>query len=152
MDEPRFEFLYEISAELDASHTIGDTPQGKRQITVFRSGRFEGPKLKGEVLPGGGDWLLLRPDGAGELNVRATLQTDDDALIYLTYSGIFDAPPEVFARIVQGQQVPRDQYYWYTVPFFQTSAEKYAWLNKVIAIGVGYAIPGGIKHRVFALI
>jgi hypothetical protein len=43
--------------------------------------RFSGPKLNGIIPPGGDDWLLRRPEGAASLDVRVTLQTDDDALI-----------------------------------------------------------------------
>ena len=81
------EFLYEISAYLESPIAIGENPHGNRQIVPVTGGSFEGPRLKGKVLPGGGDWLLVRPDGVGELDVRATLQTDDGAFIYVTYRG-----------------------------------------------------------------
>ena len=62
MDEPRFEHLYDMTVDLEPPQMIGGTPQGNRQIFYVRSGTFEGPRLKGELLPGGGDWFLLRPD------------------------------------------------------------------------------------------
>ncbi len=76
-------FLMDI--ELDV-----DTPQslGSRQIYPITGGTFEGPRLRGTALRGGGDWFIRRPDGAIELDVRVTLQTDDDELIYLTYRGL----------------------------------------------------------------
>jgi hypothetical protein len=86
-NEPQLEFLYEISAYLESPIAIGENPHGNRQIVPVTGGSFEGPRLKGKVLPGGGDWLLVRPDGVGELDVRATLQTDDGAFIYVTYRG-----------------------------------------------------------------
>src|SRR3989304_8419978 len=56
MDEPRFQHLYDMRVELEPPQIIGQTPQGNRQIFYVRSGTFEGPRLKGELLPGGGDW------------------------------------------------------------------------------------------------
>ena len=40
------------------------TPIGERRIAKVTGGSFAGPELKGTILPGGGDWLLLRADGA----------------------------------------------------------------------------------------
>ncbi len=151
MDEPRFEPLYDMRAELEPPLMIGQTPQGNRQLFYYRSGTFEGPRMKGELLPGGGDWFLLRPDNVGELDVRATLKTDDGALIYVTYRGIFSASQESWEKIARGEPVDRDQYYFYTSPTFQTSAPDYLWLNRILAVGMGTAVPGGVAYRVFAL-
>ncbi len=151
MDEPRFEHLYDMTVQLEPPQMIGQTPQGNRQIFSVRSGTFEGPRLRGELLPSGGDWFLLRPDSVGELDVRATLKTHDGALIYATYRGIFSASQEAWARLYQGETVDRDQYYFYTAPIFQTSASEYLWLNRILAVGVGTAVPGGVSYRVFAL-
>ena len=151
MDDPRFEPLFDMRVELEPPQMIGQTPQGNRQIFYVRSGTFEGPRMKGEVLPGGGDWFLLRPDNVGELDVRGTLQTPDDALIYATYRGIFSASQEAWEKIYKGEPVDRDQYYFYTAPMFQTSAPAYLWLNRTLAVGIGSPVPGGVSYRVFAL-
>ena len=152
MDEPRFEPLFDMRVELEPPQMIGQTPQGNRQIFYVRSGTFEGPRLKGELLPGGGDWFLLRPDNVGELDVRATLKTDDGALIFATYRGIFSASGESWEKIYKGEPVDRDQYYFYTAPIFQTSAPDYLWLNRLLAIGIGSPVRGGVSYRFFALV
>ncbi len=152
MDEPRFELLYEMKVDLEPPQIIGQTPQGNRQILYVRSGTFEGPRMRGELLPGGGDWFLLRPDNVGELDVRATLKTHDGALIYTTYRGILSASQEDWAKIYKGEPPDRDQYYFYTAPIFQTSAPDYLWLNRILAVGIGSAVPGGVSYRVFALV
>ena len=152
MDEPRLELLYEMTVQLEPAQVIGQTPQGVRQIIYVRSGTFQGPRMKGEVLPGGGDWFLIRPDGVGELDVRATLRTDDGALVYTHYRGLIVASAEVWQKIMSGQEVPRDQYYFYTAPMFQTGAPQYDWLNRTMAVGYGYVRPGGVSYRVFALV
>jgi hypothetical protein len=56
----RSEFLLQIIGELDAPQNVGEAPLGMRRILYFKQGSFVGPKLKGEVLAGGGDWVLAR--------------------------------------------------------------------------------------------
>ena len=67
---------------------IGAVPHGTRVTAPIAEGRFEGPRLRGRVLPGGGDWTLLRGDGVLELDLRITLETDDRALIHMTSFGL----------------------------------------------------------------
>ena len=63
------EFLFTIALEVEVSN-LGDTPYGSRRIFRFDTGSFEGPKLKGTVLPGGGGWSLLRRDDVLEFETR----------------------------------------------------------------------------------
>ena len=97
-NEPRLKLLYTITAELGAPIAVGENPHGNRQIVPVTGGSFEGPHLKGTVLSGGGDWVVVRPDGVAELDVRQTLQTDDGALVYVTYRGYLSRFLEVVPR------------------------------------------------------
>src|SRR3990167_9281909 len=135
MTDLKAEFLFEVSVDLEPPQDIGATPHGLRRIYYVKGGTFEGPKVKGQVLLGGGDWLLLRPDGAGELDVRGTLRTDDGHLIYSYYRGILHTSPEVFRRAVAGETVDPSEYYFRTAPFYETGSDKYGWLNRVVAVG-----------------
>jgi len=130
------ELLFTIHAQVELPQQIGATPQGNRQIFYAKGGTFEGPKLKGKALAGGGDWLLVRPDGIAEVDVRATLQTDDGALIYTRYKGLIDSTTGYFR----------------TTPRFETAAEKYSWLNKIIAVGVGRSEGGQVVYDVFQIL
>ncbi|MDO8617036.1 MAG: DUF3237 domain-containing protein [Dehalococcoidia bacterium] len=152
MQQPRLETLYDMHVDLEPPQVIGQTPQGMRQVFIVRGGTFQGPRLKGEVLPGGGDWALIRPDGALQLDVRATLRTHDGALIYASYGGLIVASQEVYARIFRGEDVPLSEYYFYTNPVFQTGAPQYDWLNRTLAIGRGKVAPGAVEYRVWAIV
>jgi hypothetical protein len=66
---------------------------------LITDGSFEGPRLHGKVLPGGGDWTLLRGDGVLELDSRVTLEPDDGALIHVTSFGLRHGPPDVIAAL-----------------------------------------------------
>jgi len=149
--EPKLELLYDMHADLDAPQIVGQTPVGMRQIFVVKGGTVEGPRIKGELLPGGGDWALMRQDGAVQLDVRATIKTEDGALIYGYYSGLIIASMAQFGRIAGGEEVPLDEYYFYTNPMFQTGSPQYAWLNQVVAIGRGKALRGAVEYRVWAV-
>ncbi len=149
--EPQLEHLFDMHFDLETPQVIGAAPAGQRQIFIVKGGTFEGPRIKGTALPGGGDWALMRTDGAVQLDVRATLETDDGALIYTTYSGLIVLSPDVLGRIMGGEDVPLPEYYFYTNPMFQTAAESYAWLNQTIAIGRGKVVAGAVEYRVLTV-
>jgi uncharacterized protein DUF3237 len=118
-------------------HKLGGVPHGTRVIAPITGGTFEGPRLRGTVLPGGGDWTLLRSDGVLELDLRITLETDDGALIYLTSFGLRHGPPEALAALARGEPVDPSRYYFRTAPRFETSAPRYAFLNQLMATSSG---------------
>jgi hypothetical protein len=101
------------------------------------------------LLPGGGDWVLLRRDGVAELDIRFTLRTEDAQLIYLRSGGIFDMSPRVSERIRKGEDVDPSEYYFRTSPVFETGSEKYSRLNRVVAVGVGRRTMTGMVTDIF---
>jgi len=117
---------------------VGAVPYGTRRIAPLAGGNFEGPRLRGSVLPGGsGDWLLLRPDGVLELDFRATLRTDDGALISMKSFGLRYGPPEIIAALGRGETVDPSTYYFRTMPRFETAHSGYSFLNRLIAVATG---------------
>jgi hypothetical protein len=93
----------------------------------------------------------VRKDAVSQLDVRITLRTEDDALIFVTYRGISSMAPEVRKRILSGDHVDPSEYYFRTTPSFETAAEKYAWLNKLVAVGVGRRTLTGVVYSVYAI-
>jgi hypothetical protein len=118
-----------------ATQDIGAGPHGARVTFPITGGSFEGDRLRGKVLPGGDDWTVKRLDGVVELDLRVTLETDDGALIYMTFEGIRDdgAPG-----------VP----YFRTAPRFETAGPKYAFLNRLLAVGAGEIRADGPVHAI----
>lgn len=116
---------------------IGAVPHGTRVIAPIGGGHFEGKRLRGNVLPGGGDWTLLRGDGVLELDLRLTLETDDGALIHLASFGLRHGPPEVMAALSRGESADPSTYYFRTTPRFETGHPKYAFLNRILAVSSG---------------
>ena len=130
-------FLMTLQVLVAPPQKLGAVPHGTRVIAPITSGTFDGPRLRGKVLPGGGDWTLLQSDGVLELDLRITLETDDGALIYVTSVGVRHGPPEVLAALARGEPVDPSQYYFRTAMRFETSAPHYAFLNRLIAVSSG---------------
>ena len=129
--------LMTMEVAVAAPQRIGAVPHGTRVTAPIAGGHFEGPRLRGKVLPGGGDWTLLRGDGVLELDLRVTLETDDGALIHLASFGLRHGPPEIIAALARGETVDPATYYFRTTARFETAHPKYAFLNRLLAASAG---------------
>lgn len=137
--------------ELGLAHDgrITPGPLGRRRVIPITGGSFRGDRLAGRVLPGGADWQLLRADGVAELDARYTLETADRALIYVRNFGYRHGPPDIVAKLAAGEPVDPSRYYMRTTPRFETSAEKYRWLNRVICVATGARRAAAVELEVF---
>jgi len=148
----KLEFLMEYSATLrQPVDTVGPGPFGNRRIFTVTGGAFEGPRLRGRVLPSGGDWLLTDASGTARLDVRATLEADDGALIYVQYFGVNRTDSDRPQR-PPGEHAEYGDRYFMTTPRFETGAERYAWLNGMVCVAEGKGIPGGVAYRVYSVV
>jgi hypothetical protein len=137
MFEYHLEHLCSYTATLDPNiEVIGPTPDGLRMHYYVTGGEVIGPKLRGKIRPVGADWFTLRRDGVGVLDVRATIETDDGALIYVSYRGITDVGEGAYEKVLQGE-FPAGSGVIHTSPVFQTSHPSYQWLHRVHCLGVG---------------
>jgi len=136
-------FLMTVQVKVGGLQKIGAVPHGTRATAIITDGHFEGPRLRGKVLPGSGDWTLLRADSVLELDLRLTLETDDGVLIHMTSFGLRHGPPDVIAALGRGEKVDPSAYYFRTTPRFETSHPKYTFLNRLIAVSSGERRPEG---------
>jgi uncharacterized protein DUF3237 len=121
-----------LRLETSATEKVGATPRGELTIFPVIGGSFEGERLRGKVLAGGGDWVTAKANGTFELDLRVTLETDDGALIHMTFIGVRDDA----------------NHYFRTLPRFETGAPKYAFLNRLLAVGIGEIGPEGPVHAI----
>ena len=94
----------------------------------------------------------MRTDGCAALDVRLVLQTDDGALIGLTYRGLRHGPADVMAKVARGELVEPGSYYSRTTVMFETASETYGWVNRVIGIGTGTRPAAGPVYEIFELL
>jgi hypothetical protein len=152
MTELRWQPLMTFFIEVKKPWVVGKTPVADRRIGEIAGGYFEGERLKGSVLTGGSDWQTVREDGAWMINVRMLLETDDGALIGVTYTGLRHGPKEVIDAIARGESVSPTSYYMRVSLVFETASPRYHWLNRVVAVAHGHRIAGGAIYSVFEII
>ena len=124
-EAPRMEFAFQLYVTLEPEYTVGEVPHGKRVVIPITGGIFEGPKLKGTIIPGGADYQYQKSDGKTlrtELEAIYSIKTDDGVYIHVRNCGIFYAS--------QGEGV-----YFFTAPKFEAPEDSpYAWLNNAIFV------------------
>ncbi len=130
---------------------VGSTPFGDQRLGFITGGRFEGPRLKGKVLPGGGNWSRsgrLGDASVGTFDARSVWETDDGAVISLSYSGRSVVPDDVRALFADPATPPVDisRYYLRIAPVFETASPAYQWLNGILAVGIGERTDFGVRH------
>ena len=146
---PVLTLAFTIRVDVGAPVEVGQVARGRRRIIPILGGTFEGPAIRGKVLPGGADWQIVRADGLAELDTRYMLRTDGGQLIYIQNAGIRHAPPEVTKRLLAGEPVDPAQVYFKTIPTFETSAAELQWLTRSIFIGTGERYPTEVIIRVW---
>jgi len=123
---------------------------GSRIVPIL-GGQFDGPRLRGRVLPFGADWMSIRPDKVIAIDCRVVLETHDGALIYMYYSGFRHGPPSVMEALGRGESVDPSEYYFRIAPTFETGSDEYSWLNRIVAVGVGRRVPAGPIYDIYEI-
>lgn len=131
-----YEYLMHLSLGVGEGMSAGEITVGP-----ITGGSFSGPGLEGIVLPGGADWSR-RSEGHNNLDVRITLQTEDDEILYLNYHGILAGNP--FAE--EGAD------YWTVAISIGTSSEQLDELNHIVAIGKGQFIDGQVVYDIYKIL
>jgi hypothetical protein len=122
-EAPTLEFVFEEIVTLGQATAPGDTARGGRLIIPITGGTFEGPEIRGTVMPGGWDWQLRRADGCTDVEADYFLKTDDGVVINVVNKGVI-CPGEAGAlRPVR------------THPVFEAPRGKYEWLSQVAFVG-----------------
>ena len=150
LPEPRLTLVYRLDAVLGEPLDLGEVSQGHRRIVPQIGGTFEGPDVKGKLLPGASaDWQIVLPDGTVLGDIRYTLQTNDGALLYVQSRGVRHGSAEVLARLSRGEEVGASEYVFRTSTQVETAAPDFDWLNKGVFISVAGRQVGGVIYEVY---
>ena len=115
-------------------------PLGTRAIIEITSAEYSGERLRAKLKGvAAADWAVVSPAGVGLMDVRLTIETDDGALIYVSYGGRVD-----LSTGVEGATV-------YTAPRFETGDERYAWINKIQAVAKGVINGGVLRYEIYEM-
>jgi uncharacterized protein DUF3237 len=148
--ETRPPFTMRMRVETQAIGPAGGTAE--RRVVVVTECVVEGERIRGRVLPGASDWVSAEPDGVVRLDCRMVARTDDGALVGMSYRGLRHGPPEAMAALARGEAVDTSGFYHRVAILFETSAERYRWLNRVLAVGRGTRTPEGGVYEVFEVL
>jgi hypothetical protein len=151
--KPNLEYMARFSVDLVAPiWELGKTSElGRRRIIPITGGTFEGPNLKGEILNNGADWQVVTPGGVAIIDTRYLLKTDDGALVYLQTKGVRYGPADVMAEVAKGNPVDANKYYFRLYMTFETSAAKYDWLNRAMAIGYAMRLGNAVVYDAYLI-
>ena len=154
MIDPGFEFIFSVECQLADPVQFGETFEGPRRMIAITEGVFEGPDIKGSVLPtAAADWQYTRADGVTQAEAIYALQPDDsEDIIQIENNGLRFGPDDVMKRLAAGEDVDPAEYYFRTAPRFKAPIGKYDWLNKGIFIGTGARYASSIKLWFFKVI
>ena len=143
------EFTYQ--AQLAEPLMAGPGPLGTRMIVPVTGGWAKGERITASFVGAAGDWLLVGADGYGRLDVRGQLRTDDDAIIYITYTGLLEMNDAVQQALAGGETQFEDQYFR-TTPRLETGDARYAWVNTTLFLARGRLVPGAVEYEVYRVI
>jgi hypothetical protein len=147
--ELRSEYLMTVEAPLDPPQMVG----ARRVVNVPAGGTVHGPKVTGTIVGPSGDWLYPMPDGSSRLDVRLTIKTDDNELIFMEYEGVMAFSKEANERLAKLEVLTESDGYFIVAPRFTTASTKYAWLNQIQAVGKMVTLQRGhgIKYDIFEI-
>jgi hypothetical protein len=150
LPDPRLTHVYRLEAVLGQRLDLGDTTKGHRRIVPLTAGTFTGPGISGKLVPGASaDWQVVLPDGTTLGDVRYTLQTDRDELLYVQSWGIRHGSAEVLARLGRGEDVDASEYTFRTATRIETGTPDLDWLNKGVFISVGGRQAGSVIYETY---
>jgi len=135
MIDYKLEHIFTVTGTLAPPEVIGPLAEGFRVNFYSSGGEITGPKLRGKVRAAGGDWVTVRKDGIGVLDVRTTYETHDGALILVTYHGTADLGEDGYEKFARGEMPEVVQLR--ISPRFFTTHPAYLWLNRLHCLGIG---------------
>ncbi|KAF7882505.1 uncharacterized protein EAF02_005868 [Botrytis sinoallii] len=155
---PSLQFLFHLECDMEEFHPIGDGGHGNRATVIFKGGRFEGPHLRGTILPGGGDWETIQNTPSeslqtAHLDTRYNLLTHDNHCIYLRTTGVRTGPRDVLEALgEEDKHTAHDYKMRLNLTFECDDAGKYGWLNRVVGIASSGRNGGRVIYDAFGVL
>lgn len=146
---PTLSRIADIAIDVGQPITIGETHEGLRRVVPILGGRITGPRLNGVILAAGADCQIIRPDGYTTLDARYVARMVDGAMLYIVNTGVRFGPPDIMARIANGEAVDPSLVYFRTTPRFETASPSHRWLTRPLFLASGARHPDRVEIAVF---
>jgi hypothetical protein len=157
MDKPAFarppELIPAFTAHVEIGPPVdlGMIEGGRRRFIPILGGRVEGPRLTAAILPAGGDWQTILPQGITRVEARYFLEAEDGTAIELHNPGLRVASEDVTERITRGEPVDAGEYYFRTTPRFTVAPGRHEWLAATVFVARGTRLPDKVVVEFFAV-
>ena len=153
LDELRLAFAFEVRADIGPSEHVGSGAGDVLDFTPITGGTVDGPRLRGVLVPGGGDWSIRRGPTVYELDARYLIRAEDGALIDIVNHGYYrTATAEAMERAEAGADVDPSEVYFRTSPVFRTDAPQHRWLAETVFIGLARDEAGQVCIRFYEVL
>jgi hypothetical protein len=150
LPDPCLHLVYRLEATVGDPQDVGQISAGHRRIVPLTGGTFNGPELRGTLLPGASaDWQTVLPDGTALGDVRYTLETEHGDLLYVQSQRVRHGSPEVLERLGRGEEVDANEYTFRGAVKIETGYARLDWLNKGVFVSVGGRQRGGVIYEVY---
>jgi hypothetical protein len=146
---PSLSFLARILVDVGEPVDVGRTPEGHRRIVPILGGTVSGPGVRGQVLPGGADFQILRSPVATDLDARYALELEDGSRIYVHNTAVRHGKPEDIEKLNQGDPVDPSKIYFRCTPRLTTESSTWSWMNHTLFLGTGERLPDQVGLTLF---
>jgi hypothetical protein len=149
--EPALEFVFEAKVRVEPPLELGEVSGVRRRIVPIGGGGIEGPRLTGEVLPGGADWQAIGPGGLTKVLARYVIRASDGTLISVKNEGVRRASGPVIRRLLAGEPVDPSLVYFRAAPTFEVGEGPHAWLAENLFVSAGVRRPDSVEIRFYVV-
>ncbi len=153
---PGLEPAFTVDARLGPLEDHGVTRAGHRRVIPIAGGRVSpvaggllGGLLEAEILPGGADWQVVRPDGNIEIDTRYSARTPAGEFVHFRTSGVRSGPPEVLAALLRGEAVDPAEYYFRVAVHLETSAPQLAILQQSVFVASAIREANAVRYTAY---
>lgn len=144
---------FTIHPFLGDRHVVGRGPYGARVVAGVSGGWVRGERLNGTVVGPGADWALTTGDGFAHVDVRLQIVTDDDATIFVAYTGLLELNDAVTAALASSErETSWDDQYFRVETRFECGAPAYDWLHRSLFVARGRIATDGVEYEVARLL
>ncbi|WP_312172167.1 DUF3237 domain-containing protein [Microbacterium sp.] len=143
---PTLGFAFDVTVDLGALEDHGSTSAGHRRVVPILGGRITGG-IDAEILPGGADWQVVRPDGTIEIDGRYSARTAEGDLLLLHAKGLRTGTPDVLERLRLGEDVDPGSYYFRTTVQVETAATGLAHLQRTLFLAAAQRQANAVRYR-----
>lgn len=145
--ELQYEFT--IHPTLGTRHVVGAGPYGGRVVAGVDGGWVRGERMNGAVVGPGADWALANGDGFARVDVRLQIVTDDQATVFVAYTGLLEVNDAVSAALTSpDKETSWDDQYFRVTPRFECGAQQYSWLHHSVFVARGRIATDGVEYEV----